>query len=227
MTRVIAYVEGPTEEKFIKDTVAPLFWPKKIFIQATTPGRERFQGGVQAWSRIRGDLLRYLKEDPARRLTTMFDYYRMPTDWPGRESDNAVAYTEKAITVEQAMADDIFKEMGTSFNRQRFIPYVQMHEFEALLFSKPDVLAGVIQEPKATGALQTIANKFPTTPEEIDDNPQTAPSKRILGIFPGYQKVLHGNIVAQRIGLEIIRGRCPHFNQWLCALETLALESDV
>ncbi len=218
--RVLAFVEGPTEEKFIREIVAPELHSRKIFITATTPGRKRYQGGVQRWSPVQRELLRYLKEDTGRFVTTMFDYYGMPTDWPGRDAARRQVYCQKAATVEKAMLKYISKAMGNAFNLQRFIPYVQMHEFEALLFSAPDILGGVIAEQGITNDLKSIADMF-QTPEEIDDDPNTAPSKRILRLSPRYQKVLHGNIAAQRIGLALMRQKCPLFNDWQTRLESL------
>ena len=220
MVRVLAFVEGQTEEKFMKETVAYELRARNVFITATTPGRKRFQGGVQSWKRIRTELLRYLKEDTNQFVTTMFDYYGMPTDWPGRDAARHQAQNLKAATVEQAMLEDISGAMGSAFNRQRLIPYVQMHEFEALLFSDPGILGGVIPEQNVTPELQNVVNSF-RTPEEIDDDPNTAPSKRILRLFQHYQKVLHGSIAAQRIGLTLMRRKCPHFNEWLTRLESL------
>ena len=220
IVRVLAFVEGATEEKFIRETVACELRGLNVFITATTPGRKRFQGGVQSWRRIRTELLRYLKEDTNRFVTTMFDYYGMPTDWPERDVARHQAHDQKAATVEGAILEDISGAMGGAFNRQRFIPYVQMHEFEALLFSDPQILGGVIPERNVTIELQNIVNSS-RTPEEIDDDPNTAPSKRILRLSRHYQKVLHGSIAAQRIGLTLMRRKCPHFNEWLTRLESL------
>ena len=104
-----------------------------------------------------------------------------------------------------------------------FIPYVQMHEFEALLFAKPEVLGGALQgvsPDDAVRRLKRIADRF-ATPEEIDDSVATAPSKRILGIAPGYQKDTDGLIAASRMGLRAIRAACPNFDAWMRRLEVL------
>ena len=114
--------------------------------------------------------------------------------------------------------------MGGDPTRSRFIPYVQMHEFEALLFSAPDILAGVLSRDALPGRvrrlLHGISGAF-QTPEEIDDSPKTAPSKRILALAPDYQKVTDGSVAAARIGLETMREKCPHFNGWLNRLKSL------
>ena len=221
--RVLAFVEGQTEEKFIREIVASALISRNVFITATTPGRKRSQGGVRSWNGgIRAELLRYLKEDTNKYVTTMFDYYGMPIDWPGRDLACRQVYCRKAATVENAMLEDISNAMGNAFDRQRFIPYVQMHEFEALLFSAPDILGKIASEQDIAHDLQSIADSF-RTPEEIDDDPHSAPSKRILQLSQRYQKVLHGNIAAQQIGLPLMRKKCPHFGEWMARLESTSL----
>jgi len=225
IARVLAFVEGQTEEKFIREIVAPKLIARNVFITATTPGKKRSQGGVQSWAGIRKELLRYLKEDAVRYVTTMFDYYGMPVEWPGRrESASVQKYDKKAYLVEDAILKDISESMGKAFDWQRFIPYVQMHEFEALLFSAPDILGKVASEQDITHDLQGIADSF-ETPEEIDDDPRSAPSKRIIRLSHLYQKVLHGSIAAQQIGLPLMRQKCPHFGEWIARLESLGKEN--
>ena len=58
-------------------------------------------------------------------------------------------------------------------------------------------------------------SKGKLSPEEINDDPQTAPSKRILNIFPKYKKVTDGTQIALKVGLEQIRKECPHFDEWM------------
>lgn len=215
--RVLAFVEGQTEEMFIKKIVAVALRDWSIEITATTPGRKRTVGGVQGWARTKRELLRFLKEDNERFVTTMFDYYGLPGDWPGKVADSAA----KAESVENMMLEEISNEMAKDFQSERFIPYIQMHEFEALLFSAPDALGAVVPgEQDLTQNLRAIVRDF-ATPEEIDDSPLTAPSKRIVELSPGYQKVLHGIIAAQRIGLPLMENRCPHFKNWQLKLKSL------
>ena len=61
--------------------------------------------------------------------------------------------------------------------------------------------------------------------ELINDNPASAPSKRIQRLFPGYRKGssvnAHAYRIARHIGLERIRRQCPHFNEWIEKLEKL------
>ncbi len=219
--RVLAFVEGPTEEKFISDIVRPSLASRNVFISATTPGRRRAHGGVQHWARTKRELLRYLKEDKERFVTTMFDYYGLPNDWPGRsEARQEKQITEKAEAIGHAIHADICGDLGESFDGARFLPYIQMHEFEALLFSDTRVLAEAVPRPNLQSRLEAIVQEC-VEPERIDDSSTTAPSKRICALVPEYQKVLHGIIAAKRIGLATMREQCPHFARWFEALEQL------
>lgn len=222
--RVLAVVEGPTEERFVKDMLADRLGRREVYITARKPGHPSRQGGVPPWPKLERELVGLLKEDRDRHVTTMFDYYRMPGRWPGREEAQAKPYSERAIAVERAMLHRIVEALGGDPRRVRFVPYVQMHEFEALLFSNPQLLAKVVLGSRHTGRvpqeLERIAAAF-GTPEEIDDDPNMAPSKRILALAPRYQKVIDGNLAAREIGLATMRRKCPHFADWLGRLEAL------
>lgn len=111
--------------------------------------------------------------------------------------------------------------MGGGFDSQRFVPFVLMHEFEALLFSDCDRFANAIGQGDVADILQAVRAQF-ATPEEIDDSPETAPSKRIKEIVPGYDKPFMGNLAILEIGLATIRSECRHFDEWLARLEQRA-----
>ncbi len=104
---------------------------------------------------------------------------------------------------------------------KKIIPYVQRHEFEGLLFSDVSVFTGLIEAPDGSvRALQDIRSQF-QTPEDINDNSDTAPSKRIKQVVPRYYKNVDGPRLAMRIGLDAIRAECPRFNNWVTNLESL------
>jgi hypothetical protein len=111
--------------------------------------------------------------------------------------------------------------MGNRFNSDRFVPFVVMHEFEGLLFSDCASFSRGIGRPDLEVRLQDIRDDF-TTPEEINDSPITAPSKRVRDLVPGYEKPLLGVLAVLEIGLLRIRAECPHFDGWLNQLESLA-----
>ena len=108
--------------------------------------------------------------------------------------------------------------MSPGFNQSRFVPYVMVHEFEALLFSDCAAFARGIGRPQLGEDFQRIRDAF-ASPEEIDDSPMTAPSKRIEALVPGYQKPLLGTLAALEIGLGTMRNECPHFGSWLDHVE--------
>ena len=122
--------------------------------------------------------------------------------------------------VEGGIFEDIAGHLGSSFNPNRLMPYVQMHEFEALLFSSPLKLAESLGDKKLSSTFLTIRNEF-STPEEIDDHYDTCPSRRIEGVFEGFKKTINGITAAGRIGLETMRRECPHFNEWITKLEDI------
>jgi hypothetical protein len=145
----------------------------------------------------------------------MVDFYGMPADaWPGRNCDPNLPNEQKATSVEFGMANEIAQEMGEDFNPGRFVPFVVMHEFEGLLFSDCSAFAQEVGCPQLKDELAAIRAGFPT-PEDINDSLETAPSKRIRALYPKYEKVLHGTVVALQIGVDKIEQECPHFSDWL------------
>jgi hypothetical protein len=126
----------------------------------------------------------------------------------------------KAEYVESALNANITEAMGPHFDPNRFVPLVMMHEFEALLFSNPDRFALAIERPDLAAEFLAIRRNF-DSPEDINDSVDTAPSKRIIRLFPRYEKPLFGPLAVMEIGLTSIRNECPHFNRWLERLESL------
>ncbi len=220
MVRVHVLVEGQTEETFVKSVLQPHFNRHEIYLFPRLMGKPGHRGGTGEYPRARRDILATLKQEPASFCTTLFDYYGMPHSWPDREAARQKPSAEKPVAIEKAIMADVIDELGQGFNCARFIPYVQMHEFEALLFSDPKLLADGLELPD-DAATQSIRDQF-GSPEEINDSQQTAPSKRIMGLNAGYSKALDGIRISQNIGLNAMRAQCPHFNEWIGKLEALA-----
>lgn len=225
MSEIVAIVEGPTEQTFVRDQLAAYLGARAITIWAVLPGRTRKRGGVRKWESAKADIIRTLKE--GRYCTTMFDYYGMPVDWPGRQDAAAKAWTDRGRHVEAALLDDIADRMGDNFNRSQFIPYVQVHEFEALMFADVSKLAATCASVCGFSA-GYLTDKFRKildeagNPEAINDDYETCPSRRIEKHVRGYRKPLYGPIIAQRIGLPNLRSACTHFSDWVAKLENLA-----
>ena len=211
-------MEGQTERAFIRDILKPYFGSRQIDLHAVMLRR---QGGIPRYAKAKDVIVRSLKEDAALICTTMVDFYGMPTDWPGRDQANRCqSCVEKADIVERSILENIAGSLGNSFNSRRLMPYVQMHEFEALLFSSPALLAESLGDKSLSFIFLTIRNKF-STPEEINDHYDTCPSRRIEGVFQSFRKTINGITAASRIGLKAMRQECPHFNEWVTKLENL------
>jgi len=222
MARLLIHVEGQTEETFVNEVLAPhLYSYGLLSVGARLLGG---RGGIRGWDAARRDILKHLRQDRECFNTTMVDYYALPQTraraWPGRHGAGSLAFERKAGAVEQALLDDIAQEMGDGFDRRRFIPFVTMHEFEGLLFSDCERFGNAIGRPELFGPFQAIRDQF-ATPEEINDSPFTAPSKRVKNLAPNYEKPLFGALAALAIGLDAICAECPHFRAWVRALEGL------
>ena len=214
MERFHVFVEGQTEQAFIEEILRGHLWNTGYLIVEA-----RLMGGVRGWPRVQRDIERQLKQDRGCSVALMVDYYGLPKTggraWPGR---NASAGPD---VVEAALQECMAGRMGGSFDRGRFLPLVMMHEFEAMLFSDCEAFGNAIERPDLVCKFQAIRDSF-ESPEEIDDSPETAPSKRIRALYPDYEKPLMGNLAALEIGLERIRAECPHFRSWLERLEARA-----
>ncbi|VAW42343.1 hypothetical protein MNBD_CHLOROFLEXI01-3677 [hydrothermal vent metagenome] len=218
MNRLLVVVEGQTELTFVREVLAPYLDRFNLLTSARLIGKPGYKGGIPPFPKFLREVVAILRQDSTLICTMMFDFYGMPFNWPQRESAGAALQDQKPIIIENGIAEKISQELGPSFNRNRFIPYVQIHEFEALLFSDPQILATAMLKPDSIQLLNKINEQF-EHPELINDNVNTAPSKRLLGINPAYQKIIHGNLAAKRMGLQTMREKCPHFNSWVAKLE--------
>lgn len=214
MSRAYLLVEGQTEETFVRELLQPHYARMGLYltpiIVSTSPGHK---GGVVSYAKVRPQIERLCKQDAEAHVSTMFDLYALPSDFPGK-SDPAWprhgSGHQKADFVEARMAQDI--------GQGNFIPNIMVHEYEALLFVQPERFAEWADQD-VVEALK--AARQANAPEDINDDPRTAPSKRILAAMPGYQKPFHGPLLACDIGLDAMRADCPHFDGWLKKLETL------
>lgn len=209
MTRIKVFVEGQTEETFVRDVLAPYFVTQGIYLTPilaqTSPG---FKGGIVSYAKIRRQIDKLCKEDSHCWITTLIDFYKYPKDAPGRQNTDYLGLLNCYDKV-----DYLQIQMGKDIGHQNFVPFLMLHEFEAILFCQPEKLSDWLDNVPVQ-QLVKIANNF-NSPEEINEGEQTAPSKRIVQHVPRYKKTAHGPIVAEDIGLDTIRAQCPHFNRWL------------
>jgi hypothetical protein len=212
MRRLCVVCEGPTESEFVLSCLEPhlsahglLAYPS--ILQARS-GNHR--GGRVTIERLGKHLAWECHQTD--RITTLVDYYGFRDRGGRNQSELEAAILEEA------------QKWGRNRLDPRFVrPYVQMHEFEALLFADIEHFQLVLDgwNPTTHDQLRTIRDTFPN-PEKINDSPETAPSQRILRIFANgeYSKTEHGPLIAEKIGLPTIRDACPGFHAWLSALES-------
>ncbi|MEZ5357144.1 MAG: DUF4276 family protein [Bryobacteraceae bacterium] len=215
MTRLYIFVEGETEESFVNELLAPALWRHGVHPEP------RSLGGRTAYRRLRGDVIRQLKQDRDAYCSTMIDLYGIGKGYPEHAPPANRPGIEKVQRIETAFLGDICAEIPDLRPEKRFIPYLQLHEYEAVLFSDPTAFAQAIYRPELAQPLIAIRTEHPT-PEDIDDSPETTPSKRILALHPRYSKVIDGTHGAMAVGLDAMRAQCPHFRHWLETLETLS-----
>ena len=220
--RLLIHVEGQTEETFVSEILAPHlsnYGYNSVAARIVGNPRRRARGGIRPWPVVRREIIRHLSEDPDCVATTMVDYYGLPQEdsaaWPGRAQASTLKPADRATSVERALFDDLKDYIVRPL---RFVPFVLMHEFEALLFSDCRLLSRGIGRQDLQPEFEAVRRQF-STPEDINDSPQTAPSNRISQILPSYQKPLYGSLAILEIGLAAIRQECPHFDQWLAVLE--------
>ena len=208
MKRLFIVVEGQTEEAFVKELMTPYFAQTGIYdvrpvIIQTSKGHK---GGFVNYEHLKNDLLRLLKSQGQDVIVTTFvDFFRCPELPNQKDIDALPSHLQKVEEMEKSIYNDI--------NDWRFIPYIQLHEFEALLFSAVNGFE-MYFENQISKEIQGIIDSY-DNPEEINSAPETAPSKRLIRIIPSYDKVIYGNIVALEIGLPTIISKCPRFRVWI------------
>lgn len=213
MKRGIYFIaEGSTEVQFIENSLRYHFAERNIGdIRAFN------MGGSNSYMRYRKDVTTFLKRENDIIVTSLIDFFRLPSDFPGYES-------AKKLNGTQSQIEYIELKMSESINHNRFIPYIQLHEFEGLLFTD---MKGFNQIPgcdaRALAELKSIIDNY-TNPELINDGAETSPSKRLKRIVSAYDKPLYGAYIALENGLDSIINKCPRFKGWLERLEAKVIE---
>lgn len=214
MKRLIFIVEGQTEQEFINHLIRPYFFDEynfanlHVFCIQTSIGHK---GGLVKYSHLQKDIKRSLNGDVI--VTTFLDFFRIPETMPNYQAMLQVSNIDEKIDVlQEGMLNDI--------NSHKFIPYIQKHEFEALLFSDNSGFEELYEEA-IYNETQAIINAYPN-PEDINNSHRTAPSKRLETILAKhgerYNKVTEGNLIAEDVGLIKIVEKCPRFRSWIKTL---------
>ena len=214
--RLAISVEGPTEETFVKTVLCPYLMEKSSNLSTITPiliehrpkrdkhnQSRKYKGGFVNLKNIKESLNRII--DDFDKITTLYDFY---------------GFDNKGTKNKQQLEKDILNTISPN-QQKKLIPYVQMYEFEGLLFSDPTVLGDCFYEQHYTVWANNILTKFNNNPETINDSKEDALSKRLEKKIENYDKVVHGSFIAMNIGIDTIKQKCPNFKEWVEKLENL------
>lgn len=216
---VMAVVEGKTEQRFIEKILCKYLADKNIAIKAVLISKKGEKGGDVRFCRAKIDIRNFLKQRSDTYVTTFIDYYGIK-EWPGvDEVPERANPTQIASIINEATKEELAAKYPDIQVERRFIPFIAVHEFEALLFSDSRILASKlsISEEVVQAVLEECEE-----PEAINNSRETAPSKRIHTLSSGtFKKTLTGLDIAEAIGIQKMRDKCPNFNAWLKALEEI------
>lgn len=208
MKRLYIIVEGQTEQEFVNAQIAPylrqhgIYEVTPILIRTSKSGR----GGFVNYQHLKNDVKRLLSSQKKDFVVSMFvDFFRCP-EVPQKEKWSVKTNRlDQVVEMEKCIYEDI--------NDTRFIPYIQLHEFEALLFASNDGFTAFLSKEQVKKTQQIIESY--DNPEDINTTPTGAPSKRLLAIKDDYDKVIEGNLIALEIGFLKIMEKCPRFKAWI------------
>lgn len=190
-------VEGTTEERFVQKSLVPYFLEKDIYIQPVS------MGGNVNLNTVKKEIEKLAYNFDF--VTTMYDFY----GFKGLDKNET----------KQSLENKILRHLKLSIQK-KCIPYIQMYEFEALLFTAPNVIGTILGKDKYTNWAQSVLAEFANNPEKINNSFETAPSKRFL-MHTSYKKTIDGPNIAHQTGLDSLRAMCAGFDDWLNRLEAL------
>lgn len=223
MIRLLILVEGQSEEKFVKQVLAPHLLPEigatPIILKTRRDADgTTFHGGVTGWVKIRRELQRLLGSGNAY-VSTLLDFYGLPDDFPGLHAAVQSLAQEKVAALQESFAE----AMG---NPPRFIPFLALHEFEAWLFSAPEIVGEHFGRDDLPQKLAAIVRECGEA-EAINHGKDTHPKARLQALLDRrYQEVGDGATLVEKIGITRIAEACPHFHAWLQQLEALKALQD-
>jgi len=218
MKRIIIICEGETEKEFCSTILYPYLAKKEIFIQS--PLIKKSMGGIVKWDELKKQIENHLKNDSGAYVTALIDYYGLYSKYQfpkWEEGEKEPNKNRRMDILEKGMLENIDEKI-----RHRFLPYIQLHEFEGLLFNEESIFYEQIPEKELKGKKE-LSEIFITynNPEMINNKRETSPSHRLERIILGYNKIVYGNILAEAIGIEKIRDKSPRFNEWINKIEKI------
>ncbi len=219
MTKLLMLVEGQTEEVVVNRLLGPHLEARGVHCIPTLLETRRLasdpssRGGVSSWEKMRRDLQALLADSSAW-VTTLFDYYGLPRDFPGRAKRPPARGAQREV-------EHLEREMTAAISRsERLIPFLALHELEAWVFAGPAMVAKHFGVPSVERTLAAMVRRA-GGPEGINDGPNTHPSRRLSSEIARWKKTSDGPLILEAIGVAAIRKQCPHFHGWVAKLEAL------
>lgn len=212
MRRLIVVCEGETEQEFCRTVLGSY-----LAISIDAPKIKKSKGGIVVWENLVKQIGGHLREGVY--VSTLIDFYGIKPEhnFPNWEKAQQIKDKYKQLELIEAGMKKAMEEHHLD-NHHLFIPYLQLHEFEALLFSNKEALFRNI--PSAIQAFEQVFVEF-SNPELINEHPDTTPSQRLKNNIDGYNEVVYGSILADAIGIEAMQAGCPRFAEWIEKLKRL------
>ena len=217
MKRLVIIVEGETEESFVNNILCPYFCSKGLYNTIQCFKTKHSPGGISKYSYIKKDILNTIYEKDVV-VSMMIDFYRLPLDFPGFSDLKATqTHQEQANLLEARIKKDLEDSQKQLF--ENFIPYIQLHEFETLVFASINGIDSLFERSEIDyKGLMNVIQQYPN-PEDINNHPDTAPSVRLKKLIPGYNKVLHGIDIINTVGMNELLEKCPRLKVWVESME--------
>ncbi|MCA2175694.1 DUF4276 family protein [Nonomuraea glycinis] len=209
--------EGQTEETVAREVIAPylqcadVFVTRSILTTKRPAGGTSCKGGLSTWGKLATEIRLLLRDSSITTLTTLLDYYGLPSDTPGMATRPPGSPYDRVTHVERAM--------GQAIGDPRFLPHLVLHEIEAWVILGHEALGELTGDAALAHAAQAIVTDAQGA-ELVNDGADTAPSKRLLRLYPRYRKTSDGPLVIAEIGIDAIRKGCPHADAWFTAVNT-------
>jgi hypothetical protein len=218
LIRLNISAEGFSEERFVKDILCPHLIQFDIIVDVRkllTNKKMKKRGGIVSFAKFKNDVNQWIREQPQAYHSTFIDLYGLKNDFPNFKTSKGLEPYSRIKTIEAGISEEI--------GHPKFIPFVQLHEFESLLFADPEQTEEWLSlyNNFEKGSLRKISDNNGGNPELINEGIETAPSKRILSLCQNYNKVDDGILLLKEIGLVKLRSSCAHFNTWITCLEQL------
>lgn len=212
MRGIYIICEGQTEEEFVIGILRPYFNLHQIYdvrpiLMTTSKGHK---GGDVKYDRLKFNIDKLLKRETDILVTTFIDFFRLVNDFPKFGEAQAIQNKIQRVDfLEQALAEVI--------DNTRFIPYIQLHEFEGLLFASKDGFKFLPDLKQANLNSLLLAVDEKENPEELNDGELTAPSKRLEQLIPGFDKnkPFYGGLIAEVNTINPVLERCVRFKTWV------------